>query len=203
MQRDDYTIAALVVGAIVEAGKDVLEFRSRAQWWVQTGERTQAMHAEAADSCVFCRILRGELTPDVVAFRDSRTAVFPSLHQQPRNAGHMLVVPTWHVPQLYEIGDDLADPLMTTLSRVAAAVKAVCRADGVSVRQNNDQHGGQDVFHVHFHVIPRFASDAFDTGDDRFPFGAIEVPLRERVAQARRLSEALGQRVERGSRTSG
>jgi len=161
------------------------------------------MSPEAVVSCVFCRILRGELTPEILAFRDSRTAVFPSLHQQPRNPGHMLVVPTGHVPQLYEIGDDLAGPLMTTLSRVAAAVKTVSRADGVSVRQNNEQHGGQDVFHVHFHVIPRFAHDAFDIGDDRFPFGAIEVPLRERVEQARRLSEALGQPVAKGSPSAG
>jgi histidine triad (HIT) family protein len=150
------------------------------------------MSPETAISCVFCRILRGELTPELVAFRDSQTAVFPSLHQQPRNRGHILVVPTQHVAQIYDIGGDLAGPLMTTLARVAAAVKAVCRADGVSVRQNNGQHGGQDVFHVHFHVIPRFAGDGFNAGDDRFPLGVIEVPLAERVEQARALSEALG-----------
>ena len=104
-------------------------------------------------SCVFCRILRGELTPEAVAFRDPWTAVFPSRHQQPGNRGHMLVVPTRHVAQLYGIDDDLAGPLMTTLARVAAAVKAACRADGVSIRQNNEPHGGQDVFHVHFHNV--------------------------------------------------
>lgn len=150
------------------------------------------MSIEASASCVFCRILSGELTPDVLAFRDSQTAVFPSLHQQHRNRGHMLVVPTRHVAQIYEIGGDLAGPLMTTLARVAAAVKAVCGADGVSVRQNNEQHGGQDVFHVHFHVIPRFAGDGFTSGNDRFPLGAVEVPLDERIDQAAKLSRALG-----------
>jgi histidine triad (HIT) family protein len=149
------------------------------------------MSAEAAISCVFCRIVRGELTPEVLAFRDSQTAVFPSRHQQPCNRGHMLVVPTRHVAQIYEIGGDLAGPLMTTLARVAAAVKAVCSADGVSIRQNNEPHGGQSVFHIHFHVIPRFAGDAFDTGDDRFPLGAVEVPLEERVEQALGVAEAL------------
>lgn len=150
------------------------------------------MSVEATTSCVFCRIVRGDLTPGVVAFRDSHTAVFPSRHQQPRNRGHMLVVPTRHVARIYDVGGDLAGPLMTTLARVAAAVKAVCSADGVSVRQNNEPHGGQDVFHVHFHVIPRFAQDGFNTGDDRFPLGAIDVPLAERVVQARELAEALG-----------
>ena len=149
----------------------------------------ETMSAEAAISCVFCRIVRGELTPEVLAFRDSHTAVFPSRHQQPRNRGHMLVVPTRHVAQVYEIGADLAGPLMTTLARVAAAVKAVCCADGVSIRQNNGEHGGQDVFHIHFHVVPRFAGDEF-TGLDGAR-GMVEVSIEERIEQASRLSDEL------------
>ena len=144
----------------------------------------------APSSCVFCRILRGELTPGVVAFRDSQTAVFPSLHQQPRNRGHALVVPVRHVEQIYDLDGDIAGPLMTTLARVAAAVKSVCSADGVSIRQNNERHGDQDVFHVHFHVIPRFAGDGF-IGLGR-SLGTVEVPLEERIEQATRLSAALG-----------
>ena len=154
---------------------------------------TERMSAETEGTCVFCRIVRGELTPEVVAFCDSQTSVFPSRHQQPRNRGHMLVVPIQHVAHIYDVGDDLAGPLMTTLARVAAAVKAVCSADGVSVRQNNEPHGGQDIFHLHFHVIPRFEGDAFNTGDGRFPFGAVEVPLEERIDQGRRVREALRQ----------
>jgi histidine triad (HIT) family protein len=148
---------------------------------------------EPAADCVFCRIAGRELTPDVLAFRDDHTAVFPCHHQQPRNQGHMLVVPTRHVAHLYDLPDDLAGPLMTTLARVAAAVKTAFGADGVSVRQNNEHHGGQDVFHVHFHVIPRFEDDGFNAGEDRFPDGAIEVPLARRIEQAAKLSEALGQ----------
>ena len=153
----------------------------------------QSKNAEAVTTCVFCRIVRGELTPEALAFRDSHTAVFPSRHQQPRNRGHMLVAPTRHVAQIYDIGDDLAGPLMLTLARVATAVKAVCRADGVSIRQNNERHGDQDVFHVHFHVVPRFAGDAFTTGNDRFPLGVTEVPIAERIEQTRRVSTALRQ----------
>jgi histidine triad (HIT) family protein len=140
-------------------------------------------------TCVFCHILRHELTPGVVAFRDNQTAVFPSRGQQPRNLGHMLVVPVRHVEQIYEIDEDLAGPLMATLARVAAAVKSVCSADGVSIRQNNGEHGGQDVFHVHFHVVPRFAGDGF-TGLDR-ALGMVEVSVHERIQQAKKLSDAL------------
>jgi len=148
------------------------------------------MSAQAAESCVFCRILRGESTPGVIAYRDSQTAVFPSRGQQPLNRGHMLVVPIRHVAHIYDVDHYLAGPLMATLVRVAAAVKAVCSADGVSIRQNNERHGGQDVFHVHFHVVPRFAGDEF-RGLDR-SLGMIEVSVEERVEQAKKLSDALG-----------
>ena len=141
-------------------------------------------------SCVFCRILEGELTPSVVAFRDSQTAVFPSRGQQPRNLGHMLVVSIRHVAHIYDVDGDLAGPLMTTLARVSAAVKTVCSADGVSIRQNNGRQGGQDVFHLHFHVVPRFAGDGF-TGLDR-ALGMVDVSIEERIEQARKLSDELG-----------
>jgi histidine triad (HIT) family protein len=163
------------------------QIRTGSEWKRRRLEET--MTVAAATSCVFCRILRGDLTPGVVAFRDGQTAVFPSRGQQPRNRGHMLVVPIRHVAQIYDVDSALAGPLMTTLARVAAAVKTVWSSDGVSIRQNNDQHGGQDVFHVHFHVIPRFAGDGF-TGLDRAA-GMVEVTVDERIEQAKRLSDAL------------
>ena len=147
--------------------------------------------ASGRASCPFCAIASGALTPGVIAYRDQHTAVFPSKHQQPRNHGHMLVVPVIHVAQIYDIDGMLAGALMTTVARVAKALKKTCAADGVSVRQNNETYGGQDVFHIHFHVIPRFAADGFDTGDARFPFGAVEVPLSERVKQAAVLRDVL------------
>jgi diadenosine tetraphosphate (Ap4A) HIT family hydrolase len=102
---------------------------------------------------------------------------------------HFLNIPIRHVAQIYEVDVDLAGPLMTTLARVAAAVKTVCSADGVSIRQNNGQHGGQDVFHLHFHVVPRFAGDGF-AGLDRSR-GMVDVSIEERVEQARKLSDSL------------
>jgi diadenosine tetraphosphate (Ap4A) HIT family hydrolase len=79
---------------------------------------------DTATACVFCRIVRRELTPGVIAYRDSQTAVFPSRDQQRSNRGHMLVVPTRHVAQIYDLDRDVAGPLMTTLARVATAVRA-------------------------------------------------------------------------------
>ena len=150
------------------------------------------MVGKPSHSCVFCRIAHGELSPGVVAHRHSMAAVFPSLHQQPRNRGHMLVIPRRHVAHLYDVDADMAGPLMSTLARVAAAGKEAFDADGVSVRQNNEPHGGQDIFHVHFHVVPRFNGDGFASGPDHFPSGAVEVPIEEPELQAARLAAVLG-----------
>jgi len=147
------------------------------------------MTGDAETTCSFCRILRGELTPGVVAFRDAHVAVFPSLLQQPRNRGHMLVVSVRHVAGIYGVDAELAGPLMTTLSRVASAVKKAFGADGVTIRQNNDCAGGQDVFHLHFHVIPRFNGDGFVALDRKL--GAMEIPIEERIEQAKRLAAVL------------
>jgi histidine triad (HIT) family protein len=144
-----------------------------------------------ADPCVFCSILEGELTPGVIAYQDSETAVFPSKGQRPQNRGHMLVVPVAHIPYIYNVDRDLGGSLMATVRLVAKAVKKLSSADGITIRQNNEQHGGQDVFHVHFHVIPRFANDGFDHGEDRFPFGGVEIPYEERIDQANLLRNEL------------
>jgi len=141
--------------------------------------------------CIFCNIVDALATPGVVAYRDHETAVFPSLHQRPQNLGHMLVVPAEHVSNIYRLDRRLGEALMATVSAVATALKRVWQADGVSVRQNNDPAGGQDVFHLHFHVVPRFANDGFELGEDRFPFGVTEVPLEERIAQSAMLRAAL------------
>lgn len=147
------------------------------------------MTEDPTASCVFCRILRGELTPGLIAYRDEWTAVFPSRLQQPRNLGHMLVVPIRHVAHIYDVGTDLGGPMMATLVRVAAAVKRMCAADGVSIRQNNELAGGQDVPHLHFHVVPRFAHDGFAGLEPSH--GAVEVPLEQRAHQARELVAVL------------
>ncbi len=141
--------------------------------------------------CVFCSIVKGELTPDAVAYQDSETAVFPSLGQRLQNRGHMLVVPVAHVPYIYSLDRNLGGALMATVAAVARAVKKIWSADGITIRQNNEPHGGQDVFHVHFHVIPRFENDDFDKGKDRFPYGSVEVPYEERIDQAKMLRKEL------------
>jgi histidine triad (HIT) family protein len=110
-------------------------------------------------TCVFCDIARGVHEPEGVALRTADVVAFMSRGTRPRNLGHTCVIPRAHVETIYDLPDDLAGPLMRELASVARAVKAAFRADGVSIRQNNEVLGGQSVPHLHFHVVPRFADD--------------------------------------------
>jgi len=101
---------------------------------------------------IFAKILRGEL-PAHKVYEDDKTFAF--LDIMPRAPGHMLVVPKAPVRTLLDIeADDLAR-LFTTTQAVARAAMTVFSADGVTLHQFNEAAGGQVVFHLHVHVIPR------------------------------------------------
>jgi diadenosine tetraphosphate (Ap4A) HIT family hydrolase len=139
--------------------------------------------ASATTQCVFCAIAASGLTSELLIYRDHQTAVFPSRYQHPRNQGQLVVVPVVHIPHIYDVEGILAGALMATLAKVARAVKHVCDADGISVRQNSDVVAAEELYHLHFEVVPRFYADGFSSRESD-PFGALEVPRHERVRQA-------------------
>jgi len=105
------------------------------------------------DNNVFAKILRGELpchkvyeTEHVLAFMDI----------MPRGEGHVLVVPKAKARNIFDAKpDDLAE-LAKAVQIVARATKEAFAADGLTIQQFNESAGGQVVFHLHVHVIPRF-----------------------------------------------
>lgn len=104
-------------------------------------------------SCLFCAIVAGEI-PSRQVYEDDRAVAF--LDIQPWHVGHTLVVPRRH------FDDVLADP--TALTEIAPAVSATARllvdrlgADGMNVLSNAGAVSGQEVFHLHVHLIPRYA----------------------------------------------
>ena len=105
------------------------------------------------DGNVFAKILRGELpcqkvheTDGVLAFMDIMS----------RGNGHVLVIPKARARNILDVKpDDLAE-LMKAVQVVARAAKEAFSADGLTIQQFNESAGGQVVFHLHVHVIPRF-----------------------------------------------
>lgn len=106
------------------------------------------------ESNVFARILRGEL-PAHKVYEDDTTLAF--LDIMPTTRGHTLVLPKAKVVNLYEISDADLARLMSIVRRVARAAKRALSADGMTLAQFNEAAGGQSVFHLHFHVQPRWA----------------------------------------------
>lgn len=104
-------------------------------------------------SNIFARILRGEI-PAHKVFEDGQTLAFMDV--MPQADGHTLVIPKAAAENLFDLpAESLAATILTT-QRVARAVKQAFEAPGVLVAQLNGRGAGQSVFHIHFHVIPRF-----------------------------------------------
>ena len=102
---------------------------------------------------VFAKILRGEL-PAQKVYEDADTLAFMDI--MPRGDGHCLVLPKKPSRNLLDVEADSLAAVMRTTQKVAQAAMRAFGADGVTVQQFNEPAGGQVVFHLHVHVIPRF-----------------------------------------------
>jgi histidine triad (HIT) family protein len=131
---------------------------------------------------LFAKILRGEL-PSHKVYENDKTFAF--LDIMPRAPGHTLVIPKAHVRNILDIAlDDLAR-LMTTTQMIARAAMTVFTADGLTLQQFNEPAGGQVVFHLHVHVIPR------KTGVALKPPASFKEDPAVLSAQALKLAAAL------------
>lgn len=108
------------------------------------------------DDCIFCKILAGEIPSTTVYEDDSFKAI---LDVNPAARGHVIILPKIHAANLYELSDEVASKIMVVAKKIAIALKETYHCDGINVLQNNGEASGQTVFHLHVHVIPRFAGD--------------------------------------------
>jgi histidine triad (HIT) family protein len=106
---------------------------------------------------VFAKILRGEM-PATRVYEDDVALAFMDI--MPRADGHTLVIPKAPARNLMDIEPDVLAGLIRRVQKVAIAAKAGMAAEGVSIQQFNEQAGGQVVFHIHFHILPRWAGVA-------------------------------------------
>ncbi len=131
---------------------------------------------------IFAKILRGEL-PAHKVFENQKAFAF--LDIMPRAPGHTLVLPKAPVRTILDIGpEDLAD-LMKATQTIARAAMIVFAADGLTIQQFNEPAGGQVVFHLHIHVIPRKNGVALK------PPASFKEDPAVLADQARRLAAAL------------
>ena len=114
--------------------------------------------------CIFCRILAGE-APASFVYRDARCAAFMDI--QPVTPGHLLIIPNRHAADLAELHPEDGAQLFRVAQQLGAALRqSGLPCEGVNLFLADGVAAGQEVFHVHLHVIPRFRGDGFGL---RFP----------------------------------
>ena len=135
--------------------------------------------------CIFCEIV-AERAPAARVYEDDEVLAFLDLF--PINRGHTLVIPKTHASGLAELDEGAGRNVFAVAQRIAAAVcKSDVRCEGVNLFLADGEVAGQEVFHVHLHVLPRFDGDGF----------GLRIPSKEQaeqdelVATARRIREGL------------
>jgi histidine triad (HIT) family protein len=104
-------------------------------------------------SNVFAKILTGEI-PSQTVFQVEATIVIMDI--MPRGTGHVLVIPRAACRNIFDADDATVEAVARTTRKMARVVRTAFRADGVTIQQFNETAGGQVVFHLHVHIIPRF-----------------------------------------------
>ncbi|KAA5804996.1 HIT family protein [Alkalicaulis satelles] len=113
-----------------------------------------SLHGSYDDENIFAKILRGEAQAARV-YEDEHVLAIMDLF--PQSEGHMLVIPKARARNLLDLPADAAARAIERVQTLTRAVEAVLKPDGVMVAQFNGAPAGQTVFHIHFHIIPRWA----------------------------------------------
>ena len=159
------------------------------------------MYNHAPDNylCPFCALIAGieregvlSLHSDII-FQDDQVTVFIGAGQWPKNPGNTIIVPNEHFENIYDLPVRYAARIHELVRAVAVAMKAAYHCDGVSTRQHNEPCGGQDVWHYHVHVTPRYQDDHFY---DTYMMQRTLMPVEERADHARRLREQIANNRE-------
>ena len=103
--------------------------------------------------CIFCKIVHKQ-APASIIYEDESVMVF--LDIRPLNLGHTLVIPKAHYVDIFDTPVNQLSQVHTVAKQVSAAIKKATKADGISIIQQNSKAAGQDIFHFHVHVVPRF-----------------------------------------------
>jgi diadenosine tetraphosphate (Ap4A) HIT family hydrolase len=111
------------------------------------------------DGCVFCQIVAAA-APASIVHADERSVAFMDI--APINPGHLLVIPRLHATSLADLDEETAMHLFRVAQRATGAIRrSGVRCEGVNLFLADGEAAGQEVFHLHLHVIPRFTGDNF------------------------------------------
>ncbi len=113
-----------------------------------------------SSSCIFCRISTGEVSAYKL-FEERETIAF--LDAYPLARGHTVVIPKRHVTLLEDLSSDAVQSLFMSVQRLIRPIKEVLGAPATTIGINNGSESGQEIRHVHVHIIPRWITDGGGT----------------------------------------
>ena len=145
------------------------------------------IHKPANYVCDFCELAAGrppERLRDVV-YEDDCALAFVSRDWKENNPGHVLVIPKRHSENLYDIPISQLERVVVVTKMLAIPMRFALGCEGLTIRQNNEPVGNQDVWHYHMHVIPRYPGDNYGRTEER----TIDPDVR--AAYAKRIRDAL------------
>jgi histidine triad (HIT) family protein len=122
------------------------------------------------NSCIFCKIARKQ-SPASVIYEDASVMAF--LDIRPLSTGHTLIIPKEHYRDIFDISPELLTRVHQVTKQIAVALQKATNADGISIFQQNGASAGQDVFHLHVHVVPRHV------GQKLGRFGGVQADREE------------------------
>jgi len=132
---------------------------------------------------VFCKIVKKQL-PASIVYEDQ--AVIAFLDIRPLTMGHTLVIPKTHYVDILDIPEETLTQVHLVTKKVSIPIKEATRADGISIIQQNGRAAGQDIFHLHIHVVPRFEGQKLPR------FGELKEVERAKLDEmAERIKEKL------------
>jgi histidine triad (HIT) family protein len=130
---------------------------------------------------VFAKILRGEL-PAQKVLEDAETLAFMDI--MPRCEGHTLVIPKAPVRNILDASPGQLAACMKTVQKVAAAAMKAFNADGITLLQASEAASGQVVFHLHFHIMPRWEGKSLGPAASKMEKPEVLEANAERIRKA-------------------
>jgi len=109
-------------------------------------------------NCIFCKIVAGIL-PSYKVYEDEDVLAF--LDIAPVNHGHVLVIPKKHFANMEEIPEDILMKVLRVVKKIGLSLKRGLKYKGYNIVESNDPVAGQEVAHIHFHIIPRLNKNEF------------------------------------------
>lgn len=129
-------------------------------------------------NCIFCKIIAGEI-PSEKIYEDQDVMAFMDI--RPVSRGHALVVPKNHTSDFLVTKEEALAILIPKVKKIAKALMKAVNAQGMNITTNTGEAAGQSVFHLHFHLIPRFSGDNLPPWPHHETAAEMRVELAEKI----------------------